>query len=473
MSGNIRFILNNEEICTSEPVGMVLLDFIRDHKRLVGTKIGCREGECGACTVLVGSVEHNRITYRAMTSCLMPLGNAMGKHIVTVEGLNMGTLTPVQQAIVDRGASQCGFCTTGIVVALTGFCLNGNKTDDDSAIAAINGNICRCTGYKSLERAAALIENAVADMDEREHIGWLVQRGFLPEYFTGIQERLKGVLEKIGAEKARTGSTTRYVGGGTDLYVKRPEEMAHEPIECLFDSPELKGIRHENGRCSIGGATTAEEIRQSSIINGIFPDINAFMKRVASTPIRNMATVAGNLINASPIGDLTIIFLALNSEVFLNNHGNRRTMLLKNFYKGYKDLNKEPGEILEAVVFDIPRTNALTSFEKVSKRTHLDIASVNSAVFLDMENTVISKAGVSAGGVAPVPLYLEETSSYLKGKEITEETVRKAAQTALGEISPISDSRGSAEYKRLLLRQQIYAHFARLFPSEFQVEGLL
>ena len=148
-------------------------------------------------------------------------------------------------------------------------------------------------------------------------------------------------------------------------------------------------------------------------------------------------------------------------------------MLLKNFYKGYKDLNKEPGEILEAVVFDIPRTNALTSFEKVSKRTHLDIASVNSAVCLDMENTVISKAGASAGGVAPVPLYLEETSSYLKGKEITEETVRKAAQTALGEISPISDSRGSAEYKRLLLRQQVYAHFAKLFPSEFQVEGLL
>jgi xanthine dehydrogenase small subunit len=473
VTGNIRFILNNEEICTREPVGMVLLDFIREHKRLLGTKIGCRQGECGACTVLVGSLEHNRLTYRAMTSCLMPLGNAMGKHIVTIEGLNRGTLTPVQQAIADGGASQCGFCTAGIVVALTGFCLNGNRTGDDSAIAAIDGNICRCTGYKSLERAAAVIENAVAHIDERGHIAWLVQRGFVPEYFTGIQKRLKAMLEKIRTEEARAGSTTHYVGGGTDLYVQRPEEMEHEPMECLFDSPGLKGIGHENGRCSIGGATTAEEMRQSSLINEIFPDISAFMKRVASTPIRNMATVAGNLINASPVGDLTIIFLALDSEILLNNRGNRRAMLLKNFYRGYKDLNKEPDEILEAVVFDIPQTKALTSFEKVSKRTHLDIASVNSAVCLAMEHNVISKAGVSSGGVAPVPLYLEETSSYLKGKEITKETVRKAAQTALGEISPISDIRGSATYKRLLLRQQIYAHFAKLFPTEFEVEDLV
>ncbi|RYY59385.1 MAG: 2Fe-2S iron-sulfur cluster binding domain-containing protein, partial [Chitinophagaceae bacterium] len=150
----IRFLLNDTAVATDRAAGGTVLDFVRYHKRLTGTKIGCREGDCGACTVLVGDFENGRLTYRSATSCLMPLGNAAGKHIVTVEGLNMRGLSPVQQAMVEANGTQCGFCTLGFVLSFTGFVLSPQARSYDEAIASIDGNICRCTGYKSIERAA-------------------------------------------------------------------------------------------------------------------------------------------------------------------------------------------------------------------------------------------------------------------------------------------------------------------------------
>src|SRR3982751_6741136 len=161
----IEFILNSEDIRTDQPTGSTVLDFVRYHKNLKGTKIGCREGDCGACTILVGELDGSKVSYRSMTSCLMPLANAAGKHIVTVEGINPadGSLTPVQQAMVDESGTQCGFCTVGFVMSLTGYCLETVSSQHLSngpaelAISAIDGNICRCTGYKSIERAAAAV----------------------------------------------------------------------------------------------------------------------------------------------------------------------------------------------------------------------------------------------------------------------------------------------------------------------------
>src|SRR5215813_9386474 len=166
----IRFILNNHDIETNLPPGITVLDFVRYHQNLKGTKIGCREGDCGACTVLVGELVGGSIKYRSMTSCLMPLANAAGKHIVTVEGINPedGSLTPVQQAMVDESGTQCGFCTVGFVMSLTGFCMDHvssphvSKGSVEMAISSVDGNICRCTGYKSIERAAAIVSRQLA-----------------------------------------------------------------------------------------------------------------------------------------------------------------------------------------------------------------------------------------------------------------------------------------------------------------------
>jgi xanthine dehydrogenase small subunit len=469
----MHFILNNEKISTALPPGTVLLDFIRNHQRLVGTKIGCREGDCGACTVLVGDIRDDRLLYRSMTSCLMPLGNAAGKHIVTVEGLNRSQLTPYQQAIVDQGGSQCGFCTPGFVVSLAGFCLGGEQPSCENAIAAMDGNICRCTGYKSIERAATELAEALSARDSQNPVGWLVANGFLPDYFTTIAERLALLQDDIHHEAALPAQTHQFIGGGTDLYVQKPEEIAALKVNLLFDLPKLQGIREVNGCCYIGGATTVEDLHRSAVMNTHFPNMNQFMKLVSSTPIRNMATVAGNLVNASPIGDLTVFLLALDSRIVLNDQGRQRTLPLKEFYKSYKELEKSPREILESVFFDLPAQKTYFNFEKVCKRTHLDIASVNSAMQLEVADGVISRAGLSAGGVAPIPLFLDQTVSSLIGQKVTVSTVRQAANTAQGEIDPISDIRGSAAYKQLLLRQLILAHFLAFFPSELRIEALL
>src|SRR6185295_5929209 len=157
----IEFILNNDNITTDQPAGMTVLDFVRYHKDLKGTKIGCREGDCGACTILVGELVGEKVSYRSMTSCLMPLANAAGKHIVSVEGINPsdGSLTPVQQAMVDESGTQCGFCTVGFVMSLTGFCVDDTVKTPEMAVSAVDGNICRCIGYKSIERAAGSVCN--------------------------------------------------------------------------------------------------------------------------------------------------------------------------------------------------------------------------------------------------------------------------------------------------------------------------
>ncbi|HSU27761.1 MAG TPA: FAD binding domain-containing protein, partial [Chitinophagaceae bacterium] len=259
------------------------------------------------------------------------------------------------------------------------------------------------------------------------------------------------------------------VGGGTDLYVQKHDEMTRASSRYVFDQPELNGIRKEGNKCILGPSVTVSDLRSSAIINQSFPAFGRYAKLVSSTPIRNMATIAGNFINASPIGDFTIFFLALDAQLLLSDTVGRgkkkRELPLRKLYKGYKTLDKNPGEFIEQVVFELPTSQDLFHFEKVSKRTHLDIASVNSAIRLRMNGERVENAGISAGGVGPVPLFLEKTSHFLNGKKVSPELLTDALEIMRSEISPISDARGSKEYKTLLLGQLIKAHFMVLFPK--------
>lgn len=468
MAQPISFILNDRRLTTRSAPGTVVLDFIRREQRLLGTKIGCREGDCGACTVLVGQFEGDQLVYRSMTSCLMPLANAHGKHLVTVEGLNRDQLTPVQRAIVEEGGTQCGFCTVGFVVSLAGFCLSRERPTLAEGIAAMDGNICRCTGYKSLERAAARICTDLAGKPETEPLAWLVNHGFLPEYFRTIPEQLRQL--QAGLEPAAPVAEAVFLGGGTDLFVQRPESLRGAAVAPLFDQPELSGITQEGDQIVLGAATTVEQIKRSALMQELFPRLEIHLKLVSSTPIRNMATLAGNFVNASPIGDLTIFFLALGAELVLGAKDKTRTVPLCEFYKGYKSLDLMPGETVRQVRFTRPCPDTHFNFEKVSKRTHLDIASVNTAASLTVRGGVVVAARLSAGGVAPIPLYLERTSQWLIGRTLDALSAREAATLAQSEVAPISDARGSAEYKRLLLRQLVLAHFLELFPTNIAAE---
>ncbi|MEO6613803.1 MAG: FAD binding domain-containing protein [Chitinophagaceae bacterium] len=465
----IRFILNEKTIDTDLHPGTVLLDLIRYGEHLTGTKIGCREGDCGACTVLVGELTGGELSYESMTSCLVPLGNANGKHIVTIEGTNMEGLNPLQQAMADEGATQCGFCTPGFVVSLAGFCLSDKEATASNAIAAMDGNICRCTGYKSIERAAARVTELMKERTNEDPIVFAVRKKMLPAYFTTIKERLSN-LQATSLPAPGPGLIT--VGGGTDLYVQKHAEMTSADIRFVFDTPVYNRIYKEGNKCIVSPSATVSDLKNSVAINEAFPAFQRYAKLVSSTPIRNMATIAGNFINASPIGDFTIFFLALDAQLVLSDGKTKRELPLRKLYKAYKTLDKQPAEYIEQVSFELPGKHSFFHFEKVSKRTHLDIASVNTAISLQLKDGLIAHAGLSAGGVGPVPLFLEKSSAFLAGKKISGETIKSAIEIMKREISPISDARGTKEYKTLLLGQLIKAHFRELFPG-ITTENLL
>mgnify|MGYP001082288646 FL=1 len=464
----VEFILNNKKIKKDKPRGSLLLDFVRYDKSLTGTKIGCREGDCGACTVLIGDLIDGQMNYQQVTSCLTPLGNVQGKHVVTVEGLNMEDLSPVQKFMVNESGTQCGFCTVGFVVSLTGFCLSNSEPSYKDAIAAIDGNICRCTGYKSIERAAKHITGSLTGKDQNETIQWLVEQAFIPSYFNQIPAMLKELSPVKDPHRNGT-----LVGGGTDLYVQKYDQLIDQDVNLIVNSSELRFTEVQNGVCSLGAGNSATDMLESDDLQAMFPQLAEHIKLVASSPIRNIATLGGNFVNASPIGDFTVFFLALNSKLTLTENNQNRTILLKDFYKGYKDLDKSAGEIISAITFDIPDRNSQFNFEKVSKRITLDIASVNSAVQISVSDNKITQIHLSAGGVAPIPLYMGKTCTFLRGKELSPRNIKSANEVLQSEISPISDVRGSAEYKRILLRQLYYAHFIKLFPNQFTLEQLI
>lgn len=460
----IRFVLNKKEVSTDLPPGTSLLDFIRYHQQLTGTKIGCREGDCGACTVLVGELKDGQLSYKSATSCLMAIGNAANKHIVTIEGINQEkVLTPVQEAFSNEGATQCGFCTPGFIVSLTGFCLSHQKATTENAVDAMNGNICRCTGYKSIERAAAIVAESMQKRSGEQPLEFAVNTKVVPSYFSGMEEKLTR-LEQLESSKSAD-VPKKILGGGTDLYVQQHDRMLHEKIDFIFHKPGLKTITRNGNTCEMGAAVTVTDIAESGIFREYFPGLANYIKLVSSTQIRNMATIAGNFTNASPIGDFSIFFLALNAQLVLSDGKNRREIALRNFYKGYKVLDKLPNEYIEKTWFELPAANHHFNFEKVCKRTWLDIASVNTAISLEVENNIIIRASIAAGGVGPVPAYLAHSSQWLAGKEVNSQTIDQLLEIISTEISPISDVRGTEAYKRLLLSQLIRAHFIKIFPA--------
>ncbi len=464
----IEFILNNKLVQTNELSGSVLLDFIRKNEKLFGTKIGCREGDCGACTVLVGELFKYEIRYKSVVSCLTPLGNIAGKHVVTIEGLNGNNISPVQSAFVNENATQCGFCTPGFVVSLSGFSLSDKKTNEE-AISSISGNICRCTGYKSIERAISIIVEKLKDKNPANSLQWLIDQRFMPTYFNEIPNRLK---------KLKQDNTSSYshkiIGGGTDLYVQKPDEIAKTKLNFINNNNSQAKITKLGNTCIIDANCTVTDLLQSQVLNEIIAGLPKHLNLISSEQIRNMGTLGGNIVNASPIGDLSIFFLVFDSELtIIDLKGNKRHSLLKEFYTGYKEIVLSEGEIIESVQFNIPEKDFKFNFEKVSKRTHLDIASVNTAINLIVKDGLIRDIRISAGGVAATPLLLLKTAAFLKGEELSLENIKKTSKIINTEISPISDIRGSSYYKRLLIRQLFFQHFIEFYPELFDINKLI
>jgi len=459
----IKFILNNQTIKTEKEEGSSLLDFIRTEMHLTATKIGCREGDCGACTVLEGRLVDGVLTYKSIVSCLTPLANAHAKHIVTVEGLNLDDLSPVQNAMSESSATQCGFCTPGFVVALTGHLLSSHNS---AAVNSLSGNICRCTGYKSIEKAAGKVDELKQNLLFGSEIEQMIKEGWLPDYFSGIKNRL------VEIEAIMTDMDGILISGGTDIMVQQADGLRHKKFVRAGDFI-TDNVTEENGNIKIGAGITINDFFRNRLIMEHLPQLSEFLPLIASEQIRNMGTLAGNIVNASPIGDISIMLLAFNSSLVLENKDSRqRQLALKDFFVSYKKTRLKPDEIIKHILISADMDMNF-NFEKVSKRTYLDIASVNTSLGITVDNKLIKEVYFSAGGVAAVPKFMLQSSGFLKGKELSIPTLESVLPVIQSEISPISDIRGGSIYKRLLLRQLFLQHFLKLFPDEFEQKDLL
>lgn len=494
MSSSIHFICNNRNISATAHPGTTVLDYIRRELRMTGTKEGCREGDCGACTILVGEAASPgapNLRYRAVNSCILPLGTVRGRHVVTIEGLNRHdspSLNPIQKLFVEEGASQCGFCTPGFIVSLTSFFLNSRELTLEEALSAVTGNICRCTGYTAIQRAIALVVDTYGKkiQTDKNRTEQLIRIGIIPDYFADIPQRLEELHRHDEPEKETDGLRVHggqnavcdyLVAGGTDLYVQKPEELVDTSIRFLSSERDLQGIEQKDGEYILGACTPLDELKHSPQLLSLFPRMKEFLALIASPQIRGRATIGGNIVNASPIGDLSIFFLALEARLALAGAEESRSIPLKDFFLGYKKVDLHPHEIVQSIMFEQFTQNTFFHFEKVSRRTNLDIAAVNSACKMTVETvdgvTKIASLTISAGGVAPIPLLLKKTGNFLTGKPVSADSVREAARIAADEVQPISDIRGSALYKKLLLQKLIYSHFITLLPDDIEAEKLL
>lgn len=462
------FILNNQVFHTDEQPGTILLDFIRETACLSGTKEACREGECGACTVLVGTPGPDGVVaYRACASCLLPLGEVEGRHVVTVEGLGGEPLSLVQQLIVENNASQCGFCTPGIVLSLTGFCFTSAELSFADAVDALDGNICRCTGYVSIRNAARALSEQVGKIDRRpeRRLEALIALGVVPDYFKTIPGRLR----EIKAELPQCGKEAVLVAGGTDLFVQKPEQLKESDLCFISRFPDFAYVREDDRLLRVGGGTTIEEFRTSDPVRRHFPALVQDLLLHSSAILRNRATLAGNIVNASPIGDATIILLALGARLVIapSPDGEKREIALESFFLGYKKTALACGEVVVEIVIPLLEKCGYYHFEKVSNRTTLDIAAVNSAMrVVTASDGTIADLRISAGGVGPVPLMLPGLES-LHGRKPDAGFVTALVKVAQDAARPIDDIRGTAQYKRLLLGQLMCGHFQTLAtPTE-------
>ncbi len=351
-------------------------------------------------------------------------------------------------------------------MAATGFLLEAPLIGKDEIVSALAGNICRCTGYTSIVRSLHNLTRKFSNLPSPgpKRIESLVAAAVLPEYF----ENAFAVLTEASALPTIPSTTQNRVpiGGGTDLFVQRPEELLRRDLSFVRRPLSATIARRDDASIHMDAWTTVAELQSNPAMRNLLPTLDEIAALIASPQIRERATVGGNFANASPIGDLSILFLALGADVAIRGSGEDRQIPLKDLFRGYKHLDLNPGELIEAVIIPQPGSGMKFNFEKVSRRTHMDIASVNTAMAVCTRDGKIVHGRISAGGVAPIPMVLERASGFVVGQPITADTAREAARIGSQEVAPIDDVRGSASYKRLLLKHLILAHFSRLLGIE-------
>ena len=431
----IRFLLDGEmmEVETPDPTA-TLLDHLRYELRRTGTKEGCAEGDCGACTVLLGELEGDAVKWRAVNACILFLPMLDGKALRTVESL--GGDHPIQREMIARHGSQCGFCTPGFVMSLYGRSLGAAGTEGVPVGDVIAGNLCRCTGYGPILAAGEAVR--VAAEEDPDLVAALC--ALQPAY--GHPASADELAELLLAAPE-----TRIVAGATDVglwVTKQHRELG--PTVFIGDIPDLRQIEESEDALTLGAAVRYSEAREA--LARLHPDLGELVRRIGGVQVRNAGTIGGNIANGSPIGDMPPALIALGATVTLRRGGERRTLKLEDFFLSYGKQDRAPGEFVESVRIPQPGPDMLIRIVKLSKRFDSDISGVCGAFALRIADGIVREARVAFGGMAGIPARAPGCEAALTGQAWNEDTVEAAARALAGDYDPIDDLRGSAAYRR-------------------------
>ncbi len=439
-----------------------LTEYLRDELRLVGTKVVCAEGDCGACSVLVGRPAGDRLEYAPMDACIAFLHQLDASHVVTVEGLARdGALHPVQRAMIDGYGSQCGFCTPGIVVALAGHFEAGGA----SARRALTGNLCRCTGYWQILESAATVDPATVPR--------------LAELYP--EAAMLDELRAAASDEVRIGASPRdlylpvdldaacrfkaehpdclVVAGATDVAVRRnkgaPEPSAVLALGCRI--PKFVEARIEGDSLHAGAGATWSRLLE--LTSARVPELATILERFGAPQIRNAATIGGNVANASPIADSLPFLYVMGAVLELAGPEGRRRVPIESFHRGYKKLDLAPGELIASLEIPLPERGEDLRLYKMSRRRALDIATFTAAVLMRRSGDAIASVRLAYGGVGPTVVRLPRAEAFLAGRPFTADTMRRAGAIAAGETTPWTDVRGSETYRRRLAENVLVRFF--------------
>ncbi len=452
---------------------LMLSDYLRYRRRLTGTKIVCAEGDCGACTVLRAFPQpgKNGFRFQSLNSCIMPLFLADGSHLITIEGLREnGRLNELQDKMCSFNGAQCGFCTPGIVMALTEMFENKKTVTEKTVKNYLTGNLCRCTGYTPIIEAACAVEPEKLKR-VRERYGNKAIENELSKCFkvpVQIEHGKKIYFSPVTAvEAARFKSKNKSVkifSAATDLGVQVNKGFISNEINlALHQIPELYTLKKTGSRIFVGAKVTLTELEK--FVADLVPEFEKFLRIFASAQIKNVATLAGNVVNGSPIGDTLPFLQVAGAVVELRGSKGPRQVKFNKFYKGYRQADLKSDEIVTGIHFDIPAANETVRLFKVSQRKDLDISCVNAGFRMTIKDGKVAEARIAFGGVGPTILSLPKTEGFLKGRALDADTVQQSVALIAKEIYPRSDVRGQADY-RVALSQNLFRKFvAELEPS--------
>jgi xanthine dehydrogenase small subunit len=476
---SVRFLLNSEEVeLNSLPPTQTLLDFLRLERRMRGSKEGCAEGDCGACTVLVGRLLNGDLIYETVNSCIRFTGSLDGCHVVTIEALAGadGALHPVQQAMVDAHGSQCGFCTPGTVMSLYGLWLQSPYPSTGEIEKALQGNLCRCTGYETIIRAAhkasssdrmrdALVKDraevrhklaAMAD-GKRVEIGAGDERMIIP---AGVDD-----LADILAENPKV----TIVAGSTDVGLWVTKHMRNiAPVVFIGGLPELQTVTETRSGLTIGAGVTYSQAYP--YIAKDFPQTVELWDRIGGEQVRNMGTIGGNVANGSPIGDTPPALIALGAKVILRKGGKRRSVALEDYFIAYGKQDRAPGEFIESIEIPYLPEGDRFGVYKVSKRLDEDITSVCGAFRFALDGAgKVKSACLAFGGMAATPKRAARVEAALIGSVWGEESVERATALLPADFTPLTDMRATAEYRMLAAQNLLRRFFMETSGAEGQM----